>query len=79
VESGAYRLTLLSLATAEAQGVAFGFPYGAAHASERQYLFDLRKAFPTTPFTADQQPGRRSYAVARAALSGEHFQLCHRP
>jgi para-nitrobenzyl esterase len=32
-----------------------GFPYGAAHASELQYLFDLRKAFPTTPFTADQQ------------------------
>lgn len=32
-----------------------GFPYGAAHASELQYLFDLRTAFPTTPFTADQQ------------------------
>jgi para-nitrobenzyl esterase len=32
-----------------------GFPYGAAHASELQYLFDLRAAFPTTPLNADQQ------------------------
>jgi len=32
-----------------------GFPYGAAHASELQYLFDLREAFPVTPLDADQQ------------------------
>lgn len=32
-----------------------GFPYGAAHASELQYLFDLRAAFPVTPLNADQQ------------------------
>jgi len=32
-----------------------GFPYGAAHASELQYLFNLRTAFPITPLTADQQ------------------------
>ncbi|HEY6251998.1 MAG TPA: carboxylesterase family protein [Candidatus Angelobacter sp.] len=32
-----------------------GFPYGAAHASELQYLFNLRAAFPVTPLTADQQ------------------------
>jgi len=32
-----------------------GFPYGAAHASELQYLFNLRHAFPVTPLTADQQ------------------------
>jgi para-nitrobenzyl esterase len=32
-----------------------GFPYGAAHASELQYVFDLRTAFPATPFNADQQ------------------------
>lgn len=32
-----------------------GFPYGAAHASELQYLFDLRTQFPVTPFTASQQ------------------------
>jgi para-nitrobenzyl esterase len=31
-----------------------GFPYGAAHASELQYLFNLRTAFPTTPLNADQ-------------------------
>src|SRR5215472_9445006 len=31
------------------------FPYGAAHASELQYLFNLRTAFPITPLTADQQ------------------------
>lgn len=31
-----------------------GFPYGAAHASEIQYLFDLRAAFPM-PLNADQQ------------------------
>jgi para-nitrobenzyl esterase len=32
-----------------------GFPYGAAHASELQYLFDLRTAFPVPPLNADQQ------------------------
>lgn len=32
-----------------------GFPYGAAHASELQYLFNLRTAFPPTPLTTDQQ------------------------
>jgi para-nitrobenzyl esterase len=32
-----------------------GFPYGAAHASELQYLFDLRPAFPPTPLDAGQQ------------------------
>ena len=32
-----------------------GFPYGAAHASELQYLFTLRAAFPVTPLTSDQQ------------------------
>jgi para-nitrobenzyl esterase len=32
-----------------------GFPYGAAHASELQYLFDLRTAFPPTPLDAGQQ------------------------
>lgn len=32
-----------------------GFPYGAAHASELQYLFTLRTAFPPTPLTTDQQ------------------------
>jgi len=32
-----------------------GFPYGAAHASELQYLFNLRAAFPVTPLTPDQQ------------------------
>lgn len=32
-----------------------GFPYGAAHASELQYLFNLRAAFPTTPLDAGQQ------------------------
>ena len=32
-----------------------GFPYGAAHASELQYLFDLRAAFPPTPLNASQQ------------------------
>lgn len=31
-----------------------GFPYGAAHASEIQYLFDVRAAFPAT-LTADQE------------------------
>ncbi|HEX6907675.1 MAG TPA: carboxylesterase family protein [Terriglobales bacterium] len=31
-----------------------GFPYGAAHASEIQYLFDVRAAFPT-PLNAGQQ------------------------
>ena len=32
-----------------------GFPYGAAHASELQYLFDLRTAFPPTALDASQQ------------------------
>lgn len=32
-----------------------GFPYGAAHASELQYLFDLRATVPTPPLTAGQQ------------------------
>ena len=32
-----------------------GFPYGAAHGSELQYLFNLRTAFPVTPLTSDQQ------------------------
>jgi len=32
-----------------------GFPYGAAHASEIQYLFDLRPAIPSAPLSADQQ------------------------
>ncbi|HEY6348165.1 MAG TPA: carboxylesterase family protein [Candidatus Angelobacter sp.] len=32
-----------------------GFPYGAAHASELQYLFNLRAAFPVTPLNAGQQ------------------------
>jgi para-nitrobenzyl esterase len=32
-----------------------GFPYGAAHASELQYLFNLRTAFPVTPLTTGQQ------------------------
>ena len=32
-----------------------GFPYGAAHASELQYLFGLRTAFPPTPLDAGQQ------------------------
>ena len=32
-----------------------GFPYGAAHASELQYLFSLRTAFPPTPLDASQQ------------------------
>ncbi|HZX97188.1 MAG TPA: carboxylesterase family protein [Myxococcales bacterium] len=31
------------------------FPYGAAHASEIQYLFDLRSVVPAPPLTADQQ------------------------
>jgi para-nitrobenzyl esterase len=32
-----------------------GFPYGAAHASELQYLFDIRPSLPATPLNADQQ------------------------
>jgi len=32
-----------------------GFPYGAAHASELQYLFGLRAAVPPTPLDAGQQ------------------------
>jgi len=32
-----------------------GFPYGAAHASELQYLFDLRPSIPAPPLNADQQ------------------------
>ncbi len=32
-----------------------GFPYGAAHASELQYLFDLRASIPATPLNAGQQ------------------------
>lgn len=32
-----------------------GFPYGAAHASELQYLFDLRASLPVTPLNAGQQ------------------------
>lgn len=32
-----------------------GFPYGAAHASELQYLFTLRTAFPVTPLNSSQQ------------------------
>lgn len=32
-----------------------GFPYGAAHASELQYLFDLRLSIPAPPLNADQQ------------------------
>ncbi len=32
-----------------------GFPYGAAHASELQYLFDLRATVPTPPLNAGQQ------------------------
>jgi para-nitrobenzyl esterase len=32
-----------------------GFPYGAAHASEIQYLFDVRPSVPPTPLNAAQQ------------------------
>ena len=32
-----------------------GFPYGAAHASEIQYLFDVRPSVPPTPLNASQQ------------------------
>lgn len=32
-----------------------GFPYGAAHASELEYIFNLQKAFPAISLTADQQ------------------------
>lgn len=32
-----------------------GFPYGAAHASEIQYLFDVRPSAPPTPLNAAQQ------------------------
>jgi para-nitrobenzyl esterase len=32
-----------------------GFPYGAAHASEIQYLFDVRPSVPPTPLNATQQ------------------------
>jgi para-nitrobenzyl esterase len=32
-----------------------GFPYGAAHASELQYLFDLRATIPVPPLNASQQ------------------------
>lgn len=32
-----------------------GFPYGAAHASELQYLFDLRPSIPAPLLNADQQ------------------------
>lgn len=32
-----------------------GFPYGAAHASELQYLFGVRPTVPISPFTPDQQ------------------------
>jgi para-nitrobenzyl esterase len=32
-----------------------GFPYGAAHASELQYLFDLRATFPTPPLDTSQR------------------------
>ncbi|HKD78099.1 MAG TPA: carboxylesterase family protein [Candidatus Angelobacter sp.] len=32
-----------------------GFPYGAAHASELQYLFGVRPTVPTAPLSADQQ------------------------
>jgi len=32
-----------------------GFPYGASHASELQYLFDIRPSIPAPPLNADQQ------------------------